>query len=78
MIFYSHANKTHFNKKIFALFRNLEKASIVYCSDCIAYGSLITVTLKWHGTLFLDDSRFFKEYYRLNYERERFHEREIL
>ena len=61
MIFYSHANKTHmhFNKKSFALFRNLEKALMVYCSDCIVYGSLIIVTLKWHRILFLDDSRVF-------------------
>ena len=59
MIFYSHANKTHFNKKSFALFRNLEKTLMVYCSDCIVYGSLIIVTLKWHRILFLDDSRFF-------------------
>ena len=55
----SRANETHFNKKCFALFRNLEKELMVYCSDCIAYGSLIIVTLKWHGILFLDDSRFF-------------------
>ena len=59
MIFYSHANETHFNKKSFALFRNLEKALMVYCSDCIVYGSPIIVTLKWHRILFLDDSRFF-------------------
>ena len=55
----SNANETHFNKKCFALFRNLEKKLMVYYSDCIAYGSHIIVTLKWHGILFLDDSRFF-------------------
>ena len=60
MIFYSHANETHFYKKSFALFRNLEKALMVYCSDCIVYGSLLLiVTLRWHGILFLVDSRGF-------------------
>ena len=59
MIFYSHVNETHFNKKSFPLFRNLEKELMVYSTDCIVYGSVIIVTLKWHGILFPDDCRFF-------------------
>ena len=51
MFFYSHANRTHFSQ---------ENWDLHFFWTAIVYGSLLLiVTLRWHGILFLVDSRGF-------------------